>query len=142
MSNPYYVWYHNKDKNLKAETLDDFNSLLTAERGDYQEYTATPLEQQLTTFSINDGDQLLGSGDDEGDLFTLTESSSQTEDEIGYENESLDVALLPSDSASAGADDENFFAVQPGFAGNDLGQLFTMNSADEEAFSDPFIFLS
>ena len=142
MSNPYYVWYHNQDKNLKAETLDDFDPVLTAERGDYQEYTATPLEQQLTPFSVNDGDQLLGSGDDEGDLFTLTDTSSQTEHEIGYENEPQDVALLPSNSASAGADDDNFFAIQPASAGNDLDQLFTMNSADEEAFSDPFIFLS
>lgn len=142
MSNPYYVWYHNKDKDLKAETMDGSDSLVIAGNGDYQEYTAMPLEQQIPDFSINDGVQLLGSGGDEGNLIALTGSTRETEPENGYEYEPQDFGYLSADGAPVGADDENIFAVQPPFAGNDLDKLFTMNSADQEEFPDPLIFLS
>lgn len=142
MSNPYYVWYHNKDKNLRAETLDGSDSLLVAGNGDYQEYTVTPIEQQLPNISIGDEDKLLGAGDDEGDLFALTESTSQMEPVNGHAMESQDIAFLSSDAAPAGADDSNIFAVQSASASNDLDTLFTMGSTEGGGFPDPLIFYS
>lgn len=142
VSNPYYVWYHNKDKNLKADTMDGSDSLFVAGNGDYQQYTATPLGEQLPDFSINDGDQLLGSGADEGSLFTFVGSTYEAKPDDGYEDKSLDISVLSLYDSSAGADDDSMFAVQPPSAGNDLEKLFTMNSADEEEYPDSLVFLS
>ena len=143
MSNPYYVWYHDKDKDLKAETLDGSDTPLGAEIGDYQEYTATPLEQQSPNFSISDGDPPLDFEADEGNLFALTGFNSQIEYDNGYDKKQ-DIFSLSSDAADSGADadDDNIFAINPAFADNGFDKLFTMSSAEEEEFYNPLIFFS
>ena len=96
---------------MKADAMDGSDSLLTAGNGNYQEYTATPLEFQVPDFSINDGDQLLGNEADEGNLFALTGSTNDIGPDDGYEDKSQDNSFLSLDGSSAGTDDDNIFAV-------------------------------
>lgn len=114
--------------------MDGSDPPFMAGNGDYQEYTATPLEYRIPDFVINDGDQLLGYGADEGNLFALTGSTSEVGPDDGHEDKPQDISFLSLGGSSAGADDDNIFAVQPPSTRNDFDKLFTMSSADEEEF--------
>lgn len=126
VSNPYYVWYHNKDKDLRADGLDGSDPLFAAGADEYQEYTAASLEQQQFSFQHSEGEHFLDNGATEGDLFALAESPGLTE----LENGSEDIALVA--TGVTNAEDVNPFTVLPASAGNDLDQPFLISPGEED----------
>ncbi len=123
VSNPYYVWYHNKNKDHKAENWDDSGSVLTAEENEY--FTAALPEQQ-SNFPPSDREYLFGAKSMEDDI-----SSTLIND---------DIIFLTSDAASDATEEINPLTFIPITNDNDLEKIPTNSFFDEEEEedADPF----
>jgi hypothetical protein len=125
VSNPYYVWYHNKKKDHKAETWDDSGTVFTAEADEYEGFTATLPEQLQSSFPLSNGESLFDSFD-----------SESKEGDTSSPLINGDIIFLTTDAAIDTTEGLNPLTFLPITNDNDLEQIPITSVFDEEEEED------